>query len=33
MIKDLIGGACSTHGRKNKDLIGKPEKKRPLGQY
>jgi hypothetical protein len=27
-----VGGACGTHGRVYKVLVGKPEGKRPLGR-
>jgi hypothetical protein len=27
-----MGGACSTYGREERVLLGKPEEKRPLGR-
>jgi len=38
-IEDEIGGACGTYGREGErerciqDLVGKPERKRPLGRH
>jgi hypothetical protein len=35
-VEDEMGGACGTYGREERcmrDLVGKPERKRPLGRH